>query len=150
SEIKQGSVGSAGAKVPVIATVEPWHGNQIVAYTPPAEAGKLWNRIVIDEQLRWGHAVCFADLDGDGTDELVIGVRDDPNPKAGDKFTERRGVRICKADATGKKWERNIIEDGGVAVEDLTVADLDGDGKPDIIAVGRQTGNCRIYWNQGK
>ena len=43
-----------------------------------------------------------------------------------------------------------ILENGGVAVEDLVAADLDGDGKIDIIAVGRATGNCRIYWNQGK
>jgi hypothetical protein len=108
-------------------------------------------RHVIDEQLRWGHAVWFADLDGDGADELIIGVRDDPNPKAGDTFKERRGVRIYKsADKKGTKWERMILEDGGVAVEDLTVADLNGDGKSDIIAVGRATGNCRIYWNLGK
>ena len=52
--------------------------------------------------------------------------------------------------AKAKKWERYILEDGGVAVEDLTVADLNGDGKPDIVAVGRATGNARIYWNQGK
>ena len=43
-----------------------------------------------------------------------------------------------------------IVDDGGIAVEDLTVADLNGDGKPDIIAVGRATHNVRIYWNQGK
>jgi hypothetical protein len=41
-------------------------------------------------------------------------------------------------------------DEGGVAVEDLCVADLNGDGRQDIIAVGRQTGNCRIYWNLGK
>lgn len=146
SEIKNGKVARG---VGVIATVEPWHGNQVVTYTPSKEPGKLWERHVIDEQLRWGHAVWFADLDGDGTDELVIGVRDDP--AKGDAFKERRGVRIYKCtDGKGAKWERNIIEDGGVAVEDLTVADLDGDGKVDIIAVGRATGNCRIYWNQGK
>jgi hypothetical protein len=90
-------------------------------------------------------------VDGDGDDELIIGVRDDPNPKQGDTFTERRGVRIYKCtDGKGEKWTRHIIEDGGVAVEDLVTADLDGDGKIDIIAVGRQTGNCRIYWNRGK
>jgi len=145
SEVKQSS-----DKLGVIATIEPWHGNQVVTYTP-GEEGKLWDRHVIDEQLRWGHSVWFADLDGDGIDELIIGVRDDPNPKAGDKFTERRGVRIYKnTDGKGATWERMILDNGGVAVEDLVAADLDGDGKIDIIAVGRATGNCRIYWNQGK
>jgi hypothetical protein len=145
SEIKQ-----SGDKLGIIATIEPWHGNQVVTYTP-GEPGKLWERHVVDEQLRWGHAVWFADLDGDGIDELIIGVRDDPNPKAGDLFTERRGVRIYKnVDGKGTKWERMILENGGVAVEDLAAADLDGDGKIDIVAVGRATGNCRIYWNQGR
>ena len=36
-----------------------------------------------------------------------------------------------------------------MAVEDLTVADLNGDGRMDIIAVGRATKNLRIYWNEG-
>ncbi len=149
SEIK---VGRVGGRFGTIATIEPWHGNQVVTYTPPARAGeKLWERHVIDEQLRWGHAVWFADLDGDKVDELIIGVRDDPNPKAGDTFKERRGVRVYKCtDGKGARWERTILDDGGVAVEDLTAADLDGDGNVDIIAVGRQTGNARIYWNQGK
>lgn len=145
SEVKQSS-----DRLGVIATIEPWHGNQVVTYTPGA-AGKLWERHVVDDKLRWGHAVWFADLDGDGIDELIIGVRDDPNAKGGDTFTDRRGVRVYKnVDGKGANWERRIVEDGGVAVEDLVCADLDGDGKIDIIAVGRATGNCRIYWNQGK
>ncbi|AMV29571.1 FG-GAP repeat protein [Gemmata sp. SH-PL17] len=149
SEIK---VGRVGGRFGTIATIEPWHGNQVVVYTAPEKEGeKLWERHVIDEQLRWGHAVWFADLDGDKVDELIIGVRDDPNPKAGDTFKERRGARVYKCtDGKGARWERTILDDGGVAVEDLTAADLDGDGKVDIIAVGRQTGNARIYWNQGK
>ncbi|QEL17084.1 FG-GAP repeat domain-containing protein [Limnoglobus roseus] len=131
----------------VVATVEPWHGNEIVVYTGPS--GKKPTRQVLDNHLRWGHAVSFGDLDGDGADELVIGVRD--NPAKDDKFTEKRGVRLYRsADSTGEKWDRYILEDGGVAVEDLAVGDLNGDGRPDIVAVGRATGNCRIYWNQGR
>jgi Aldos-2-ulose dehydratase, beta-propeller domain/FG-GAP-like repeat len=131
------------------ATIEPWHGNQVVVYKSPMKVGELWDRYVIDDHLRWGHAVWCADLDGEYGDELIIGVRD--NPAKGDKFTEKRGVRIYKAtDDIGKKWARSIIEDGGVAVEDLTAGDLDGDGKVDIVAVGRATKNARIYWNQGK
>ena len=71
--------------------------------------------------------------------------------KAGDKHTERRGVRLYRCtDGKGAKWERMLLDEGGVAVEDLCAEDLNGDGKIDIIAVGRQTMNCRIYWNQGK
>ncbi|OAI45894.1 hypothetical protein AYO44_02365 [Planctomycetaceae bacterium SCGC AG-212-F19] len=144
SEIKQGKLKN-GKKY--IATIEPWHGNQVVVYTEPSDPSAKWDRHVIDEQLKWGHGVWVADLDGDGDDELIIGVRDDLSQKPG----ERRGVRIYKCtDGKGAKWVRQIIEDGGVAVEDLAAIDLDGDGKIDIVAVGRQTGNARIYWNQGK
>jgi hypothetical protein len=145
SEIQIGRIGPN--KTTVIGTVEPWHGNQIVVYTPN-DAKKAWDRRVLDAQLRWGHAIKFADLDGDGTDELIAGVRDDPNPKQGDTFTERMGVRLYRN--SGPKvetWTRHLLDEGGVAVEDLAVADLNGDGKPDIVAVGRKTGNCRIYWN---
>jgi hypothetical protein len=36
-----------------------------------------------------------------------------------------------------------------MACEDIQVADLNGDGKPDIVAAGRSTHNLKIYWNQG-
>lgn len=143
SEIKQGKLKN-GKKY--IATIEPWHGNQVVVYTEPADATKLWDRHVVDEQLKWGHGVWVADLDGDGDDELIIGVRDDLSGKPGEKC----GVRIYKCtDGVGARWAKKIIDDGGVAVEDLAAVDLDGDGRIDIVAVGRKTGNCRIYWNEG-
>jgi hypothetical protein len=146
SEIKVGKLKSGRH---FVATIEPWHGNQVVVYTEDQDANGLQNRFVIDEELRWGHGVWCADLDGDGDDELIIGVRDDP--AAGDKHTLRRGVRVYKAtDAKGEQWERQIVDNGGVAVEDLTAADLNGDGKIDLIAVGRQTKNLRVYWNEGK
>ncbi len=142
SEVKQGTL-RFGHKY--IATIEPWHGNQVVVYTPGAE-GRPWERHVVDEDLKWGHAVWCADLDGDGDEELIVGVRDDQNAQPG----HRRGVRIYKAlDGTATRWARKVIEDGGVAVEDLAAADLDGDGRTDLVAVGRQTHNVRIYWNEG-
>ena len=148
SEVKPGTLEARSGR-PYIATIEPWHGNQVVVYTRPGKGPDLWQRHLIDDHLRWGHAVWCSDLDGDGSDELIIGVRD--NPAKGDKFTEKCGVRIYKAtDGVGKKWERMLLDEGGVAVEDLTAGDLNADGKIDIVAVGRQTKNARIYWNQGK
>ncbi len=144
SEVKRGKLRDG---LPFVATIEPWHGNQVVVYTPSKAPKALWERRVLDDQLKWGHAVWCADLDGDGDDELVIGVRDNLSDRAGQKC----GVRICKSvDGRWQKWERLLLDEGGVAVEDLAVADLDGDGRPDIVAVGRASHNARIYWNKGK
>jgi hypothetical protein len=143
SEVKRGKLKDG---TPYVATIEPWHGFQVVVYTPGADAQGPWQRRVLDDRLRWGHAVWCADLDGDGDDELVIGVRDHLSNSPG----ERWGVRLYKSTAGHwDKWERKLLDEGGVAVEDLAVADLDNDGRPDIIAVGRASHNARIYWNRG-
>ena len=138
SEIKLGRL--AGDKS-YIATIEPWHGHQVVVYTPPTE-GTMWNRHVLDEDLLWGHAVWCGNLDADADDELVIGVRDNKSD------TARCGVRIYDpVDAAAGKWSRQLVDPGSVAVEDLAAGDLNGDGRADIVAVGRATKNVKIYWN---
>ncbi|MGF1579206.1 MAG: FG-GAP repeat domain-containing protein [Gemmataceae bacterium] len=124
-----------------LATIEPWHGNQVVVYTQIQTGPK---RRVIDDRLQQGHAVACVDVDGAGIDEIIVGSRDD--------FDEnnKQGVRLYKA---GTKydghWTRHVMDHGGIAVEDLVVGDLNNDGKPEIVAVGRRTHNMRIYWNQG-
>jgi hypothetical protein len=138
SEIKLGKLKSGKM---YIGTIEPWHGNQVVVYVFGGEAGKPPVRKVIDEQLKWGHAVWCADLDGDGGEELVIGVRDPLNEKV------KSGVNVFKSD-DGESWTKHVVDSGGMATEDLAVGDLNGDGKPEIVAVGRATKNVKIYWNQ--
>lgn len=129
-------------KQPIIATIEPWHGDQVVIYRPDGtDLSKPWKRTVIDKDLKWGHALAWADLDGDGQDELIVGVRDSLSPK------DQCGVRIYRLQPDGS-WISERLDPGGVAVEDMVVADLNGDSKPDIIAVGRATVNVRIYWNE--
>ena len=79
SEVK---VGQLRTKSPFVATIEPWHGFQVVVYSQAETATTdksataeppLWSRQVIAEPLQWGHAVWCADLDADGDDELIIG-----------------------------------------------------------------------------
>ena len=133
-----------------VATIEPWHGFQVVVYTPPKSGEGIWDRKVVDEPVKWGHAVWCADLDGDGDDELIIGQRD-PNSSAG-ATPKGPGVYVYdpKIGPEGLSFERHVVDDGGVAVEDLIAVDLDADGRPEIIAGGRATHNVKIYWNLGK
>lgn len=144
SEIRSGSLPNGRH---YLATIEPWHGDKVVCYVAPRDwtekQNSLWKRVVVDDQLAWGHAVACANLDSDPEDELVIGIRDNQS----DNF--RCGVRIYDSSATdGESWKRTIIDAGGVAVEDLTLADFDGDGRVDIVAVGRATHNAKIYFNR--
>ena len=44
-------------------------------------------------------------------------------------------------------WGPDVISISAIAVEDFKAADLDGDGKPDLIVAGRQTKNLVILWN---
>jgi hypothetical protein len=142
SEIKPGRLGT-GPGYSYFATIEPWHGFQVVVYTPSADdRSGQWKRSVVDEQLAWGHAVWCANLDDDADEELIIGVRDDAGP-------HRSGIRIYDPQITAGSvtWQRSLVDPGGVAVEDLAATDLDGDGDADIVAAGRQTKNVKIYWN---
>lgn len=142
SEVKVGKLADGSQ---YIATIEPWHGNKVVVYTKDKDQPlrSLWKRHVLDDQLRWGHAVWCANLDDDADEELVIGVRDDASDST------RRGLRVFDpVAADGSKFERTVIDPGAVAIEDLAVADLNDDGKADVVAVGRQTHNVKIYWNK--
>jgi hypothetical protein len=152
SEIKRGRLATIGDDY--IATIEPWHGHQVVVYRRPKAGVTLWDRQVLDEDLKWGHAVWCANLDADADEELIIGVRDNLSD------TAKCGVRIYdpshkpEAQARGAaaevNWSRQLLDPGSVAVEDLAAGDLNGDGKPDLVAVGRATHNVKIYWNEGK
>ena len=133
-EVKMGRVGGRR----MLATVEPWHGASIVIY---AEAPKMWTRTVIESALLEGHALGWADLDGDGNDELVAGWRGAKQP----------GVAVYAVDRDGALRTKTPLDgggDGGMATEDLTIADLNGDKQPDIVAAGRATRNIKIYWNE--
>ena len=147
-EIKMGQLNKGAGRF--ITTVEPMHGNMLAVYTKSDKVSDspygVWKRHVLTDKLVRGHALWVADLDGDGSDEIVIGHS---NTKAGKDIP--RGVYVYDAqDAAGTKWKKHVIDEGGVATEDVIVADFNGDGKPDIVAGGRYTHNVKLYVNQGK
>lgn len=128
-----------------IATVEPMHGNFVVVYTEPAVGEPFWKRHVLDHTLKRAHAVGVADIDRDGTDELIIGHSD---PATGPIVGP--GIYIYDpVDETATQWTKHVLDNGGIATEDLVAEDLNGDGWIDIVACGRATHNVKLYMNQG-
>jgi len=139
-EIKAGSLASGRE---FLVTVEPMHGTAVAVYHPSADGPAApWRRTVIDTGYVRGHALATVDLDGDGGDEIVFGSSDA-------SAVEGHGptLAVFRANADGSAWSREVIDAGGVAVEDLVAADLTGDGNPDIVAVGRATHNVKLYVN---
>lgn len=128
------AVGTLG-KTRFIASIEPWHGNQVAVYR---KRGKQWQRGVIDDSLVDGHTILATDLDNDGRDEIIAGFRGGS-----------RSVYLYKADGEDGKWSRTILDDGGIAAAACTAADLNGDDRIDVACIGSATANLKWYENLG-
>jgi hypothetical protein len=116
-----------------IAGVAPMHGNELVVHD---SAG--WN--VLTSDLSQGHAMATGDFLSSGNEQIVVGWRE-PNKE------NKVGIKMFVPDRKGVAWKEYWIDNDGMACEDLQAADLNGDGKKDIIAAGRNSHNLKIYWN---
>ncbi|HKD35345.1 MAG TPA: VCBS repeat-containing protein [Pirellulales bacterium] len=128
-----------------LATIEPMHGNR-VAFMPQYDStGGFSNgsHVIIDDTLAEGHALAAADFLGPNLGNQIVAGWRAPNKD------KKVGIKMyVPLDDKGEKWQTHVIDDNGMACEDLKIADLDGDGQPDIIASGRATHNLVIYWNR--
>ncbi len=128
-----------------VTTVEPMHGTNLVVYTesPRGPEKTRWPRFPVDSSLLDGHGLACGDLDGNPGDEIVVGWR------AMGKSGAKVGIKLFTATAKdGSAWTSTLVDDNTMACEDLCLADLDGDGRLDIIAAGRATKNVKVYFNQ--
>lgn len=134
SEIRYGSLGDTE----FITTIEPFHGNTVNVYV----GGENGRHHELTDAFNQGHALAAADLLGLGRDQVVAGWRD--ANEAGNV-----GIRLFVPQGEdGAEWIEHEIDTNSMATEDLKVADLDGDGRLDVIASGRDTQNLIVYWNR--
>ena len=117
-----------------LATIEPWHGNQVVVYR---QAEGSWRRRVIDDAIVDGHTLVTGDFDGDGSDEIVAGERQG-----------QRSVYVYRANSAKSTWKRQALDSGDMAGSGCAVADLNGDRRLDIVCVGDSTANLKWYENR--
>jgi len=101
---------------------EEW---MICWYKASADLTGPWNRHVLDPHTTGGpHDLVFADLNGDGTKELIATAMYCDVPGL---FVYRPGSDISQP------WERHAVQTG-LAGDGTAAADLDGDGLPEIVA----------------
>lgn len=136
-------LGRLGENQMFLATIEKMHGDKAVVYFAEGERGpdRRFSRKVLDATLADGHALATGDFTGAGSDQVVVGWR---GKNAEGKF----GLKLFVPKDGGASWDSTWIDDGGMACEDVKVADLNGDGRPDLVAAGRGTKNVKIYWNE--
>jgi len=116
-----------------LATIEPWHGNQVAIYR---RSGADWVRHAIDDTLVDGHTMLTADLDGDGRDDVIAGCRGGPH-----------SVYIYSAeDAGGTRWFRQTLDEAMPAAS-CAAGDLNGDGRADVACIGSGTATLKWYEN---
>ena len=137
-----GEIRSLGDAQGSVVGISPMHGNQLVVFHPPAPGSKaMGRREVIDDGLIDGHALACGDLLGIGQPQIVAGWRAMGRPRS-----VKVGVALYVPVAG--RWMKVSVDDDGMACEDLTLADLDGDGRLDIVASGRSTHNLKVYFNE--
>jgi len=114
-----------------LAAIEPWHGNKVVVYT---EHRGQWQREEIDDTLLDGHTILTADLNGDGHDQIVAGMRGKPYQVL--IYSNNKG-----------HWTRKVLDTGTIAAAACTAVDLNADHRIDLACIGGATTNLKWYEN---
>ncbi|MBV9771761.1 MAG: VCBS repeat-containing protein [Bryobacterales bacterium] len=122
-----------------LAAQEPWHGDEMVIY---ANKGGQWQRNVIYKGFIQGHEMAVGDLNGDGRDDIVavdVTNRGNPTPASVHIFYSE--------DDAGTQWRHELLDQDMMAGSGVKIADINGDGRPDIVAI---SGNqVKYYENLG-
>jgi hypothetical protein len=113
-----------------LAAIEPWHGNQVSVYL---ETRGKWQRQVIDSSVEDGHTIVAADFVGNGEQQVVAG------------FRKGHSLVLYREDGKGV-WTRQVIDEH-MAAAGCAVADLNGDGRIDLVCIGSATANLVWYEN---
>jgi hypothetical protein len=125
------------------ASVEPWHGNEVVVYN---DVGGAWQRRVIYDKVTSGHEVAVVDLNGDGRADVVANDNSRPTQQRPDATP---GVHVLYApdDPVEGTWVYQRLDDQA-AMNGCVSTDINGDKRFDLVCTGAG-GVVRWYENLG-
>lgn len=117
---------------------------------PPENGSPTWTKHEIDNSFSQLHVLVWADLDGDGRNEVITGKRWRGHKGGDPGAAEPMCLFRYTWDRSTRKFIRDTIsfDEGVGSGMQIRVADLDGDGKLDIAVAGK-TGTY-ILFNRGK
>lgn len=107
---------------------------------PAADGTTTWTEHLIDDSWSQAHSLAWADLDGDGQGELITGKRVRGHGDLDPGAAEPECLYYYKWDQRAARFVRRTISPpgGGVGTGmQICVADLNGDGRPDIAVAGK-------------
>jgi hypothetical protein len=104
--------------------------------------GKNFERDYIDVDYKFIHTVRIGDVYNKGKNVIVAGVG---NSFYGPPF----GCSVEVYEKSGNEWKKSVIDNAGdLRCKDLTIADVDNDGKNELVLGTHGEGLIKIYkWN---
>ncbi len=114
------------------------------------DGGRIWTPHPIDPFSSQYHDLHWVDIDGDGAPELITGKRFRAHPAGDDGDRDPYGWYVFKW--TGENFAKHVIDFGpvgsgkGLGIH-FAIADLDGDGRLDVVAPGKD--GLAVYFNRG-
>jgi len=117
---------------------------------PQSDGTTTWKEHLIDRSWSQAHSLSWADLDGDGKGELVAGKRVRGHGDLDPGAQEPECLYYYSWNSTASSFARHVISPPGSGVGtgmQIRVADLNADGRPDIVVAGK-TGTW-ILFNEG-
>ncbi|MDF1743927.1 MAG: VCBS repeat-containing protein [Gimesia sp.] len=115
--------------------------NQIVWYENDNPRKKPWKKHIVKQKFDDAFEAIAADLDADGDIDIVA-------------TSWRNPGRVAWFENTGdprEKWKHHPLKNNWRSANQVIIADMNGDGKPDIVACAER-GSVEVRWwkNEGR
>jgi len=118
--VKVGDINNDGKLEVALTKTEEVH--RISWFEVPSNPEDRWIEHVIDNAVDCAHSLAIHDMDGDGNLDIIT---------AEQHYSAEKRVMIYYNRGNGLEWEQQVI--GNTGSHSLCIADIDGDGRPDIM-----------------